>query len=374
MFLEKLSVVNFKNYESVDLVLSPGVNAFTGGNGEGKTNLLDAIHYLAMCKSYFNTSDLQNVKRGEEFFLLQGVFKLKEVEETVSCGFKKGQKKVLKRNQKEYERLADHIGLIPVVMISPTDVSLITDGSEDRRRFLDSIVSQFNRVYLDDLINYGRVITQRNAYLKQAYQLRNFDADSLGIWDDQLIPLGNRIHQVRQQFIEELIPIFARYYHFISGGKETIDIKYDSDLNGESFADLLRSTLEKDRILQYTSSGIHRDDLIFMINGFPVKKFASQGQQKSFLIAMKLAQFDFMAKLKKIKPILLLDDIYEKLDDNRISRLMELVSKHNFGQIFITDTHIDRVKEIFNRIGEEVRCFEVEGMGVSTLEVKGQRS
>lgn len=367
MFLKKLSLVNFKNYASVDIDLGEGVNAFTGGNGEGKTNLLDAIHYLAMCKSYFNSSDLNNVKKGEELFVLQGVFKVNEVDELISCGFKKGQKKVLKRNQKEYDRLADHIGFIPTVMISPTDVSLITDGSEERRRFLDSIISQFDRIYLDDLINYGRVISQRNAYLKQAYQSRKFDADSLSIWDEQLVPLGNRIHQVRKKFITELIPIFSQYYDFISGGKESIDIIYESNLNEQSFEDLLRTSLEKDKILQYTTSGTHRDDLIFLINGFTVKKIASQGQQKSFLIAMKLAQFEFMARLKKMKPILLLDDIYEKLDDNRISRLMELVSKHNFGQIFITDTHLDRVQDIFRRIGEEVRCFEVNGMAVTEL-------
>lgn len=367
MFLKKLSLVNFKNYASVDIDLGEGVNAFTGGNGEGKTNLLDAIHYLAMCKSYFNSSDLNNVKKGEELFVLQGVFKVNEVDELISCGFKKGQKKVLKRNQKEYDRLADHIGFIPTVMISPTDVSLITDGSEERRRFLDSIISQFDRIYLDDLINYGRVISQRNAYLKQAYQSRKFDADSLSIWDEQLVPLGNRIHQVRKKFITELIPIFSQYYDFISGGKESIDIIYESNLNEQSFEDLLRTSLEKDKILQYTTSGTHRDDLIFLINGFPVKKIASQGQQKSFLIAMKLAQFEFMARLKKMKPILLLDDIYEKLDDNRIARLMELVSKHNFGQIFITDTHLDRVQDIFRRIGEEVRCFEVKGMAVTEL-------
>ncbi len=367
MFLKKLSLVNFKNYSSAELEFSEGVNAFTGGNGEGKTNLLDAIHYLAMCKSYFNSADLQNVNRGAELFVLQGNFEVNGVDESISCGFKKGQKKVLKRNQKEYDRLADHIGFIPVVMISPTDVSLITDGSEDRRRFLDSIVSQFDRVYLEDLISYGKVISQRNAYLKHAHHSRKFDADSLLMWDEQLIPIGNRIHDVRKHFITELVPIFSKYYDFISGGKETIDIEYDSDLNENSFEALLKSSEEKDKILQYTTSGTHRDDLIFKINGFPVKKFASQGQQKSFLIAMKLAQFDFMAQLKRMKPILLLDDIYEKLDDNRIARLMELVSKHNFGQIFITDTHLDRVKEIFKRIGEEVRCFEVIDSNVSIL-------
>lgn len=359
MFLKKLSVFNFKNYSTVDIELSNGVNAFTGDNGEGKTNLLDAIHYLALCKSFFNSTDPQNVKRGEDIFFLQGAFDLNEIEEFITCGFKRTQKKVLKRNQKEYDKFSDHIGLIPVVMISPTDVSLITEGSEERRRFLDSIISQFNRSYLDDLINYGKVIAQRNAYLKQIYHSGKFDVDSLSIWDDQLIPLGNRIHSVRKEFIIELIPIFKRYYDFISGSKESITIDYESGLNERSFEEMMKGNLEKDKIVQYTTGGIHRDDLIFIINDFPVKKYASQGQQKSFLIALKLAQFEFMVRQKKIKPILLLDDIYEKLDDKRISRLMELVSKHNFGQIFITDTHIARVKEIFERINEDVRCFDV---------------
>lgn len=368
MFLSKLSILNFKNSSSVDLELSAGVNAFTGDNGEGKTNLLDAIHYLSLCKSYFNSTDAQNVKRGEDIFFLQGVFQINEIAETISCGFKRNQKKVLKRNQKEYERLSEHIGLIPVVMISPTDVSLITDGSEERRRFLDSIISQFNRPYLDDLINYGKVIMQRNAYLKQAYQSRRFDLDSLSIWDEQLVPLGNRIHQVRKEFIDELIPIFRKFYDFISGGKESIHIDYESALNEKSLEELLKVNLEKDKVLQYTSAGIHRDDLLFVINEFPVKKFASQGQQKSFLIALKLAQFEFMARQKNMKPILLLDDIYEKLDEQRISRLMELVSKHNFGQIFITDTHIERVRAIFEKIKEEVRCFDVSNGAAGLIE------
>lgn len=359
MFLSKLSIVNFKNCSSVDIDLSEGVNAFTGGNGEGKTNLLDAIHYLSLCKSYFNSADPQNVKRGEEIFFLQGIF-INEIQENITCGFKKGQKKVFKRNQKEYEKLSEHIGLIPVVMISPTDVSLITDGSEERRRFLDSIISQFDRNYLDDLINYGKVISQRNAYLKQAYQSRRFDQDSLLMWDEQLIPIGKKIHEVRRKFIEELVPIFRKYYDFISGGKEQINIEYESKLNENSFEEILTANLEKDKVLQYTSGGIHRDDLLLVINDFPVKKYASQGQQKSFLIALKLAQFEFMSRQKKMKPILLLDDIFEKLDNFRISRLMELVSKHNFGQIFITDTHLERVVEIFNNIEENVLCFKVK--------------
>ena len=359
MFLSNLSIVNFKNCSSVDIELSEGVNAFTGGNGEGKTNLLDAIHYLSLCKSYFNSADPQNVKRGEEIFFLQGIF-INEIQENITCGFKKGQKKVFKRNQKEYEKLSEHIGLIPVVMILPTDVSLITDGSEERRRFLDSIISQFDRNYLDDLINYGKVISQRNAYLKLAYQSRRFDQDSLLMWDEQLIPIGKKIYEVRRKFIEELVPIFRKYYDFISGGKEPINIEYESKLNENSFEEILTANLEKDKVLQYTSGGIHRDDLLLVINEFPVKKYASQGQQKSFLIALKLAQFEFMSRQKKMKPILLLDDIFEKLDNFRISRLMELVSKHNFGQIFITDTHIERVVEIFNKIEENVLCFKVK--------------
>ncbi|MBL0104013.1 MAG: DNA replication/repair protein RecF [Bacteroidetes bacterium] len=361
MHLHSLSLVNFKNYPAAELMFSSGVNAFTGNNGEGKTNLLDAVHYLALCKSYFNPSDVQNIRQGEDFFVVQGNFELNNVPEMVSCGFKRGQKKVLKRNQKEYERLADHIGMIPVVMISPTDSTLITDGSEERRKFLDSIISQFNPHYLDDLINYGRVLSQRNAYLKQAFQSRRFDIDSLSIWDEQLIPLGNRIFDVRKEFVEAMLPIFRHYYNFISGGKEEVEIRYDSYLVDDTFSVQLANALEKDRIMQYTTVGTHKDDLLFMIGGFPAKRFASQGQQKSFLVALKLAQFDYMAKQKGMKPILLLDDIYDKLDDKRISRLMELVSKHNFGQIFITDTHTERVLEIFDRIQVDIKCFFLQG-------------
>ena len=341
----------------MELNFSPGVNAFTGDNGEGKTNLLDAIHYLSLCKSYFNPSDIQQIKSGEEFFLVQGNFKIQEKPEVISIGYKKGQKKIVRRNQKEYDRLADHIGLIPVVMISPTDSVLITDGSEERRRFLDSIISQFNPVYLDDLINYGKVISQRNAYLKQAWQSRRFDSDSLEIWNDQLVPLAENIHQVRQHFVSELLPIFRKYYNFIAGGKENVDLIYDSHLNDGVFSGLLKSVTEKDKVMQYTTVGTHKDDLEFRIGEFPLKRFASQGQQKSFLVALKLAQFDYMARQKGMKPILLLDDIYDKLDETRIARLMELVSKHNFGQIFITDTHPARVSEIFENINEEIRCF-----------------
>jgi DNA replication and repair protein RecF len=360
MFLRKLSLINFKNYSQAEIFTDSGVNAFVGGNGEGKTNLLDAIHYLSICKSYFNAIDIQNIKKEEEFFVVQGIFELNDVEENISCSFKRGQKKVFRRNQKEYDRLADHVGMLPVVMISPVDGILISGGSEERRKFIDSIISQFDRKYLEDLIGYTRIIMQRNAYLKQLSKSSSPDHETLSIWDDQLISLGKNIHAARLEFIEGLIPVFRYYYDFLSGRKETVELIYDSQLNTEDFHALLQRAEEKDRFLQYTTVGPHKDDLIFLINNMPVKRFASQGQQKSFLIALKLAQFEYISRKKGLKPILLLDDIFEKLDDFRVSKLMELVSTNNFGQIFITDTHAERLLEIFRKIGVEIRSFPVK--------------
>lgn len=368
MHLKKLSLINFKNYCEAGIDFDSGVNAFVGGNGEGKTNLLDAIHYLSLCKSYFNAIDGQNIKQQEDFFILQGAFELDGIEENVSCGLKRGQKKIFKRNQKEYDRLADHIGLLPVVMISPTDTNLITDGSDERRKFPDSIISQFDRNFLEDLITYSRALMQRNTYLKMAAQSRSFDLDSLEIWNEQLVITGVRIHASRQRFILDLIPIFRYYYNFISSERETVDIRYESHLNDGDFKTSLAESTDRDRILQYTSVGPHKDDLVFIINGFPVKRFASQGQQKSFLIALKLAHFDFVSKQKGLKPVLLLDDIFDKLDDDRVGKLMELVSKDNFGQIFITDTHPERLLSIFENIGVGIRSFPVkEGKIVSGI-------
>lgn len=360
MHLKKLSLLNFKNYREAGIDFDEGVNAFVGGNGEGKTNLLDAIHYLSLCKSYFNAIDGQNIKQHEDFFILQGVFDLDGIDENISCGLKRGQKKTFKRNQKEYNRLSEHIGLLPVVMISPTDTNLITDGSEERRKFPDSIISQFDRNFLEDLISYSRALMQRNTYLKRAAQSRSFDLDALEIWNEQLTNSGVRIHASRQRFIKDLIPIFRYYYNFIAGEKESVDIRYESHLNDGDFKSLLAESTDRDRILQYTSVGPHKDDLVFIINGFPVKRYASQGQQKSFLIALKLAHFNFVSKQKGIKPILLLDDIFDKLDDDRVGKLMELVSRDNFGQIFITDTHPERLLSIFENIGVAIRSFPVK--------------
>lgn len=366
MFLKKINLLNFKNYPETSLELEPGVNALLGNNGEGKTNLLDAIHYLSMCKSYFNPIDAQNIRFGEDFFVVQGVFNLNGIAENISCGLKRNAKKVFKRNQKEYERLADHIGLFPVVMISPTDTVLITEGSEERRKFMDSIISQFNKSYLEDLINYTRVISQRNAYLKQSAMSRSFDKNSLLIWDEQMIPLAERIHEVRKNFISDLEPIFNNFYKIISGFKEEIDLRYDSHLNKADFSIALEAAVEKDRMLQYSSVGVHKDDLSFLINEVPVRRYASQGQQKSFLIALKLAHFNFIAKEKDINPILLLDDIFDKLDESRVTRLMELVSNENFGQLIITDSHEDRLKKIFDHMNVHLPTFHISNAVVKS--------
>lgn len=364
MFLRKLSLLNFKNYQEAEFAFSEGVNAFVGGNGEGKTNLLDAIHYLAMCKSYFNPIDSQNINHDSEFFVLQGVFSGNENEEQIYCGLKRNQRKIFKRNQKEYERLADHIGLLPVVMISPTDSGLITEGSEERRKFMDGIISQFDKSYLDELILYNRVVSHRNALLKQFYQARQFEKALLEVWDHQLVELAEKIYEKRLHFVNVFLPIFQKYYQFISRGREEVSFQYESGLHKGNFSEVLEAAIEKDRIMQFTTVGIHKDDLVFTLEGHAVKRYASQGQQKSFLIALKLAQFDFINEVKKMKPLLLLDDIFDKLDDLRVKRLMELVSKENFGQIFITDAHPERVKKIFEEIQIEIMTFVVKNGAV----------
>lgn len=371
MFLKKLSLISFKNYPEAELSFSSGANAFTGNNGSGKTNLLDAIHYLSLCKSYFNPADAQNILHGADFFVLQGKYELDGQEELIYCGLKREKRKVFKRNNKEYDRLADHIGMLPVVMISPVDSMLITEGSDERRKFIDSIISQYDRSYLEDLIQYNKAVSQRNALLKQFAQSRSFDASMLEIWDEQLVPPGERIFSRRMEFIGRFNPIFKQHYRFISGGKEEVELEYDSHLRKGNFREVLNGALEKDRIMQYSTAGIHKDDLLFSIDNFPVKRFASQGQQKSFLIALKLAQFDFIREVKDLKPILLLDDIFDKLDDLRVTRLMELVSRDSFGQIFISDTHPERVRKIFEDIRVEIATFEVTDGTVSAPVLSG---
>lgn len=283
MWLKNLTLLNFKNYNSADLIFSNSVTAFVGNNGAGKTNLLDAIHYLCLCKSYFNPIDSQQIKAGEELFLVQGDFVRDEKPEKISCGLKKNQKKSFKRNKKEYDKLADHIGLFPVVMISPYDINLIMDGSEERRRFVDNVISQTDSRYLDELITYNKHLLNRNALLKQVAATRTLDVALLQILDEQLINSGNIIFEKRKEFLQNFIPLFDKHYQFLTNNAERVSLSYQSQLNDQSFETLLAQAIEKDRLLERTTVGIHKDELQFEIAGMPMKKFGSQGQQKSFL-------------------------------------------------------------------------------------------
>lgn len=361
MYLQRLSVINFKNYSEAELEFSGGVNAFTGNNGAGKTNLLDAIHYLSLCKSYFNPIDSQQIKQGTDFFVINGAFEKNEKNESISCGVKRNQKKQFKRNKKEYQRLADHIGLFPLVMVSPYDISIIIEGSEERRKFIDNVISQTDNHYLDELITYNKVLINRNALLKRIADTGSYDPELLAVLDEQLIASGNKIFEKRKAFMESFTSVFNKHYHFLSDNAEQVDLVYESQLLIDSFGTLLKKNIEKDRTLERTTSGVHRDELQFSIHGMPMKKFGSQGQQKSFLIALKLAQYSYLYQQKGFKPLLLLDDIFDKLDDSRTTKLMQMISDNDFGQVFITDTSAEKVERIFQNIGVEIKLFKVKG-------------
>lgn len=359
MYLQKISLVNFKNIISQTFDFQEKINCFVGDNGVGKTNILDAIYYLSFTKSYFNSVALQNIRHGEEFFMIEGSYILENREEKIVCSLKKGQKKVLKRNDKAYSKFSEHIGQLPLVIISPTDRDLIVDGSETRRKFIDGVISQQDKEYLQSLIQYNKVISQRNALLKYFAANRTFDALNLKIYDDRLILLGTGIYAKRKLFLEKFTPIFNKKYQTISEDKESVDLVYKSQLHSMSFEELLKNNLEKDKILQYTSVGIHKDDLSFDIGEYPIKKFGSQGQQKSYLIALKLAQFQFIKEQSNVVPILLLDDVFDKLDEHRVSKIIELVNKDEFGQIFITDTHAERTENVIKQSNKPYQIFKL---------------
>jgi len=361
MYLQQLSVINFKNYAEAGLTFSDGVNVFTGNNGAGKTNLLDAIHYLSLCKSYFNPIDSQQIKQGADFFIITGNFNKNGSNEAIACSVKRNQKKQFKRNKKDYQRLADHIGLFPLVMVSPYDISIIIEGSEERRKFIDNVISQTDNYYLDELINYNKVLVNRNALLKQIADTGRYDPALMEVYDEQLIASSAKIFEKRKTFMGSFTGIFDRHYSFLSDDAEEVELCYESQLLTDDFAGLLKKNMERDRFLERTSAGIHKDDLLFTIHGMPMKKFGSQGQQKSFLIALKLAQYSFLYQQNGFKPILLLDDIFDKLDDQRVTKLMQMISNHDFGQVFITDTNVSRVKSIFNEIGVDINLFKVKG-------------
>jgi len=355
--LSRLTLFNFKNYAEAEFNFSGGANAFTGLNGSGKTNILDAIHYLCLCKSYFNSADTQAIRHGESFFSVSGAFELEDTVEEIVVVVKSGQKKSVKRNQKEYQRLGDHVGLLPVVMEAPVDQELITGGSEERRKLMDAIICQFDHQYLEHLVAYNRVLQQRNALLKQSARTGVSDANLWQVWDEQLAFYGRKVFESRKVFMEHFLPLFVSSYQYLTGERELAGIQYVSQLSEEPLENILTRNLQKDMVLQYTSAGVHRDDLVLSLNGYPVKRTGSQGQQKSVILALKLAQFHIIREAKGIKPLLLLDDIFDKLDLSRITRLMELVSRDTFGQLFLTDTSEEHVQDVFSRIGVPLQVF-----------------
>ena len=330
MFLKNLQLHQFKNHKESQFTFNEKVSCFVGDNGAGKTNILDAIHYLSQTKSYFNHSDSQNIQFSTNYFMLKGVFEKEGKYSEIQCNYKEQEGKSVQMNKKKYKRFSDHIGKFPIVIISPTDTNLILEGSEVRRKYLDSSIAQYKQSYLQVLIQYNKALKQRNTLLKHFNDKGYFDAITLEIYDKQLLEHGNTIHKERTKFLEELTPVFNKYYSEISGGNERVGLIYKSQLNDTDFSKLLNESQQKDRISTYTQVGTHKDDIAFTMNSYSIKKIGSQGQQKSFLIALKLAQFDFIKQRIGFKPILLLDDIFDKLDDNRILKLISFVDKNVF--------------------------------------------
>jgi len=359
MFLKELSLTNYKNFESLKFSFDTKIICFVGLNGVGKTNILDSIYHLSYTKSYFNPIPSQNIKHGETFFFISGRYMIHDKEENILVSLKKGEKKIIKRNNKLYKKFSDHIGKIPLVLISPDDRNLIIEGSETRRKFIDGIISQTDKEYLNNLIDYNKTLKQRNALLKMFYDNSESIRKTIDIYDRQLSSDAQKIYDKRREFLNEFIPIFKSRYKELSNDKENVEIKHSSDISpDQNLYKLLKNSLEKDLRFQYTTKGIHKDDLNLSLDNFPIKKYGSQGQQKTFLIAMKLAQFDYLSKLDS-KPILLLDDIFDKLDDSRVKQIINLVNQEKFNQIFISDTNKTRSENIIKRVNKSYKIFEI---------------
>ena len=358
MILKQISILNYKNLEQVELEFSPKMNCFIGQNGMGKTNLLDAVYYLSFCKSATNPIDSQNMMHDKDFFVIQGVYESESGDrEDVYCGMKRRQKKIFKRNKKEYSRLSDHIGFIPLVMVSPADTELIAGGSEERRRFMDVVISQYDKEYLEALIRYNKALQQRNTLLKAEAEP---DEELLSVWEEMMAMTGEVVYRKRCDFIDEFIPTFQTFYSYISQDKEVVNLSYESHAKQGSLLEQLKENRVRDRIMGYSLKGVHKDDLTMQLGEYPIKREGSQGQNKTYLIALKLAQFDFLRRTgSNTIPLLLLDDIFDKLDASRVEQIVKLVSGDRFGQIFITDTNRDHLDKIMQKIEGEYKVFEV---------------
>jgi DNA replication and repair protein RecF len=364
MYLEKITLFNFKNYQELELVFSPQINVFTGLNGSGKTNLLDAVHYLSLTKSAFNTNDALNINHGSDCFSIGGKFIKDKKDDHIQCGFSVAQKKILKLNKNPYEKMREHIGMFPVVLITPYDTDVIREGSEERRKFFDTILSQLDKNYLSELIRYNHILKNRNSLLRQFYERNYIDHDLIGSYDIQLLDSGKKIFLARKSFIKEFLPLFILHFENLTEKKEKVDLIYESQLEDEKFEQQFNASLQHDIARQRTSKGTHKDDFIFLIDEKPLKNFGSQGQQKSFVIAMKLAQYDQVKNNKGIKPILLLDDIFDKLDEERINKLMKMVAEDAFGQLFITDARLERTEKFFTNLTAKISIFNIENGAV----------
>ncbi len=357
MKLKHISVLNYKNIAQADLYFSSKLNCFFGKNGMGKTNLLDAIYFLSFCKSSINPIDSQNIMHNQDFFMIQGFYEAADgTQDEIYCGLKRRSKKQFKRNKKEYQRLSDHIGFIPLVMVSPADADLIAGGSEERRKFMDVVISQLDKEYLDALIRYNKALAHRNTLLKSESPI---DDEFYLIWEEMMAQTGEIIYKKRAEFIHEFIPIFQSYYSYISSDQEKIELRYNSHADDASLLEVIKNNRPKDKIMGYSLKGIHKDDLEMLLGDFPIKKEGSQGQNKTFLVALKLAQFEFLKRTRNSLPLLLLDDIFDKLDATRVEQLVKLVAGDSFGQIFITDTNREHLDQILLKVGSDHKMFEV---------------
>ena len=352
MILEKLTILNYKNITEAKLELSPKMNCLIGQNGVGKTNVLDAVYYLSFCRSSNNPIDSQVIRHEQVFFMLEGVYTGVETL-TISCSMKRGVKKHFRRDKKEYKRLSEHIGLIPIVMVSPSDTMLIDGSSEERRRFMDVVISQLDRSYIEELNRYNKALSQRNILLKQD---ADPDPDVMAIFEEQMALSGETIYGKRAQLVEQLVPFFQQYYERISGGREQVSLSYISHCQRGPLLEVIQRDRWKDRAVGYSLHGIHRDDLEMLIDGRPMRREGSQGQLKTYVTSLKLAQFKVLGE----KPILLLDDIFDKLDAKRVEQIVRLVASDEFGQIFITDTNREHLDQILATSSHDYKLFLVD--------------